>query len=103
MSREFDGDASRIRAASAEEIARVLEIRLSGNSEPEQKAFEDLSLVLALIPGLPEWTRREKQKVLQIVRAKTEADESNYARLLNQHPKLRTAIIKLGEPAAPNL
>lgn len=102
MSKEFDGDAVKIRTASAERIARVLGRRLPRAGEPEYQAFEDLALVLALIPGLPEWTGPEKKKLAQIIRAKTEADESRYARLLQRHAKLRAAIIKLGEsPSAP--
>ena len=101
MFREFNGDAAKIRVASAEEVARVLEMKLEGTSEPEYRAFEDLALVLALIPSLPEWSGTEKQKVVQIIRAKTDPNESHYARLLKQHQKLRAAIIKLGEPAAP--
>ena len=97
MSKEFDGDAVRIRTVSAEKIARVLGNKAPRAGEPGYKAFEDLALVLALIPGLPEWTGTEKQQVAQIVRAKTLADESRYARLLQRHAKLRSAIIKLGK------
>lgn len=100
MSKEFDGDAVKIRTASAEKIARVLGRGLPRAGEPEYQAFEDLALVLALIPGLSEWTEPEKKKLAQIIRAKTEADESRYARLLQRHAKLRAAIIKLGESSS---
>jgi hypothetical protein len=100
MSKEFDGDAVKIRTASAERIARVLLRGLPRAGEPEYQAFEDLALVLALIPGLSEWTGPEKKKLAQIIRAKTEADESRYARLIQRHPKLRAAIIKLGESSS---
>lgn len=100
MSKEFDGDAVKIRTASAETIARVLGRRLPRAGEREYQAFEDLALVLALIPGLSEWTGPEKKKLAQIIRAKTEADESRYARLLQRHAKLRAAIIKLGESSS---
>lgn len=100
MSKEFDGDAVKIRTASAETIARVLGRRLPRAGEREYQAFEDLALVLALIPGLPEWTGPEKKKLAQIIRAKTEGDESGYARLLQRHAKLRAAIIKLGESSS---
>ncbi len=103
MARKFDGVAAKIRKASAEEVERVLGAKLAGPGNPERRAFEDLALVLALIPDLTEWTNREKKSVVQIIRAKTGTDESGYARLLQGHAKLRAAIIKLGEPswAAP--
>ena len=96
MAREFEGDALKIRTASAKEVARVLETKLPGPDTSERQAFEDLSLVLALIPDLAQWTRPEKEKAVQIIRAKSGADESRYARLLQAHAKLRGAIIKLG-------
>jgi len=101
MSKEFDGDAVKIRTASAEKIARVLGHKVPRAGEAGHKSFEDLALVLALIPGLSEWSGPEKEKLAQIIRAKTLADESGYARLLQRHAKLRSAIIKLGKlPAA---
>jgi hypothetical protein len=55
-----------------------------------------LSLTLALIPGLSRWSGNEKSKVVAIVRAKAGADEAHYLRLLQEHPALREAIIRLG-------
>lgn len=100
MAREFDGNAERIRAASAEEVARVLGTKLARAGQPERRAFEDLALVLALIPGLPEWNGSEKKKLAQIIGAKTGPEESRYARGLQRHAKLRAAIIKLGESSS---
>ena len=99
MSMEFDGDALKIRTASADRIARVLGTELPKRGGPEYQDFENLALVLALIPGLPEWTESEKKGLATIIRAKKEADESHYARLLQHHAKLRAALIKLGESA----
>ena len=103
MASKFDGDAAEIRKTSAEEVERVLGAKLARPGNPERRAFEDLALVLALIPNLSKWTDREKKGVVQIIRAKTGTDESRYARLLQGHAKLRAAIIKLGGPsrAAP--
>ena len=95
MAKEFDGDAGRIRKASVEEIARVLEPEIT--AEPERRGFEDLALILALIPDLAEWTEPEKSKVTEIIRAKAGADESRYAHLLQGHARLRAALINLGE------
>jgi hypothetical protein len=97
MASEFGGDAMKIRTASAERIERVLGKRLPGPGEAGYQAFVDLALVLALIPGLSEWTGPDKKKLVQIISAKTGADESRYVRLLQGHPKLRAAIINLGE------
>lgn len=96
MANEFDGDAGKIRTASANEVARALKINLKNLSYRERRAFDDLALVLALIPGLSQWTSAEKRNVAEIIRAKTGPDESSYARLLQGHARLRAAIISLG-------
>ncbi|MEK6322004.1 MAG: hypothetical protein AABN33_10005 [Acidobacteriota bacterium] len=97
MAKEFDGDAEMIRRVSADEVARALGMTPNRLNQPDRRAFDDLGLVLALIPDLPQWTESEKRKVVQIIRAKTGTDESRYARLLQNHAKLRAAIIRLGE------
>lgn len=98
MHREFNSDAEKMREVSAKQVARDLAFK-PGSTRLEQRAFEDLALVLALIPGLNKWTDAEKTQVSRIVRAKTGKDESRFARLLQAHEKLRRAIITLGEPA----
>jgi hypothetical protein len=99
MAEEFQGDSQSIRRASRTEVSRVLGIG-SRLRKTEDRAFEDLALVLALIPDLGEWNPQEKEEVIQIIRAKSSADESRYACLLQRQTKLRAALIRLGEASA---
>jgi hypothetical protein len=96
MAREFAGDAGKIRTASAIEVARILGTK-PATDEAGRRAFEDLALVLALIPDLAQWSGKEMNELARILRAKSAANESSYARRLQRHSKLRAAIIKLGE------
>lgn len=96
MAKSFDGDALKIRRASVEEVSRALSVRTKDWKGAERSAFEDLALVLALIPDLSHWTKDEKRDVVRVVRAKAGADEARYIRLLQRHARLRDEIIKLG-------
>ncbi|HEX8145526.1 MAG TPA: hypothetical protein VF553_23355 [Pyrinomonadaceae bacterium] len=96
MASHFGGDAARIRAASVQSVARALGLRSAGWREHERRAFENLALVLALIPDMSRWTKDEKREVARIIRAKAQAQEADYLRLMQQHQRLRRAIIKLG-------
>ncbi|HEY3137879.1 MAG TPA: hypothetical protein VGL29_17770 [Blastocatellia bacterium] len=96
MAREFGGVADRIREASSMEAAEALGLRRDSLNERQRCAFEDLALVLNLIPDLADWTVDQKRAVIQIVRAKAGRDESIYARRLQKHKRLRDAIIKIG-------
>lgn len=99
MLRDFAGDAEKIRAASANEVAESLGLVLSFRTGQQRRAFDDLALVLALIPDLALWTASEKTGVIRIIEAKSLRQESRFARLLQAHEKLRAAIIKLGDAA----
>ncbi len=96
MAAEFGGDADRIRRASAERVERALGVRTAAWKEQERRAFTELALVLALIPDLARWNDDEKKALAAVARAKAGADESRYLRLLQRHPRLRDAIIKIG-------
>lgn len=96
MASRFDGDATKIRRASVESVARALNARTRDWKEAELRALDDLALVLALIPDLARWTKDQKRDVVRVVRAKAGADESRYLRLLQSHSRLRDEIIKIG-------
>jgi hypothetical protein len=86
----------KIRGASLEWVARALGVQMIGWKESERRAFEELALVLALIPDLARWTEDEKREVVRVVRAKANADETRYVRLLLRHSRLRDCVIRIG-------
>jgi hypothetical protein len=96
MAREFGGDCARIRHASVREVSRALKIAVSRWNPAEQQAFENWSLVLALIPDLRRWSAQEKQDAARIIRAQAGPSEMCYLRLTQQHGRLREELLRLG-------
>ncbi len=96
MAAEFKGEADRIRAAAANDIGRVLDIRTAELSEVELSVFSDFAVVLLMIPDLDRWSVSEKDALVQIIQAKPGASETLYLKLLQQHARLRREVIKLG-------
>ena len=96
MAREFDSESQRIRRASVAEASRALDLTLSGWTAPERQAFENWSLVLALIPNLSRWSPREKQDAARMIRAQAGRNEMRYLRLTQQHARLREELLRLG-------
>jgi hypothetical protein len=96
MGREFGGDSARIRRASVAQVSRALGVSLSRWNAGEQRAFENWSLLLALIPNLPRWSAKEKQHAVKIIRAQAGPNEMRYLRLSQQHPRLREELLRLG-------
>jgi hypothetical protein len=56
----------------------------------------DLDLIASLIPDRDRWSNEDRRKLARIVRAKGATEEVRYLRLMQQHPRLREAFIKLG-------
>ena len=103
MGRECDGDAARMREQSAATLGRALGERRETWRGHAGQAFEDFAMVLTLVPDLRSWTTEEKRALLWIIRAKAGPEESRFLRLLQRHPRLREAFIRLGsEPPEPS-
>ncbi len=96
MARGYAGDAEAIRRASTRRVARVLGVAPQTWPAVRRRAFEDLALVLDLVPDLSRWTREEKAALAAITRAKSGADEAGYLRLMQKHARLRAAMLSLG-------
>lgn len=96
MAREFGGDSEPICRASVAEVSRALGIDLTRWSLAERQAFENWSLVLALIPTLSRWTPQEKNDAAKMIRAQAGPDEMNYLRLTQHHLRLREELFRLG-------
>jgi hypothetical protein len=96
MAREFGGDSGRIRHASVAAVSRDLGINLSRWSLAELGAFENWSLVLALIPNLSRWTPEQKKNVARVIRGQAGREEMSYLRLTQRHARLREELLWLG-------
>ncbi len=96
MAQAFDGSAKKMRDHTAKIIAGAIGLKPATLRAWEQKAFENLALVFALVPDVKGWSKDEKELTKQIIEAKLCADESDYLRLLQRHKRLREAMIKIG-------
>jgi hypothetical protein len=99
MAARHRGDAARLRRASAARVAEALGVNTSDFDVDEAVAFENLSLLAALVPDLHGWTEDEKDSFVRIARAKAGRDELRYVRLLRKHGRFRREIIRLGSSA----
>ncbi len=96
MAEEFAGDPDRFRGAAAAKLARILKMRVPGESEVAREPFCDFAAVCCLIPEINAWSMAEKNLLREIIRAKAGPDEMVYLRLLQKHVSLRKAMLRLG-------
>lgn len=64
----------------------------SGWPACEQRSFDRLAPLVALMPDLPEWGAKSKRGLVDLMRAKGRLQERQYARLLARHRSLRDAL-----------
>src|SRR5271166_5677014 len=103
MAEEFNGDPESMGCATSNTLATDLRVDPKKWTPLEQSAFKDFAFVLSLVPELKGWTGNQKRALVDITRAKTSADESDYLRLLQGHVALKEALVPLGSApdAAP--
>ena len=96
MARDFDGDADAMRKAAVARLARIIKLSPNKLKPQAQIAFADFATVLSLVPDLDRWSSDEKDVLREIIVAKAAKNELRYQRLLQNHDRLRAAILKLG-------
>jgi hypothetical protein len=98
MATEFDGNPEKIRRRALAEVAGALKLEVAKLKAAEFGALAQLALPLALIRNLKNWSAAEKELLAKIVLAKSNVDESGYLRLMQEHPRFRNEMIRLGSP-----
>jgi hypothetical protein len=96
MAQDFDGNSKKMRNYSGQFLNRTLKVDAESWADAEKRTLENLSLVLAMIPGIAKWNPSEKALAARIIRAKAGADEALYLRLMQRHGALRQALIGFG-------
>jgi hypothetical protein len=102
MATRYGGDAERERREASARISRAIGARTARWSAAERRAFENLALVLDLVPDLARWTREERSALIAIARAKAAREEIRCLRLLQKHARLRNALIRIGSLRSPS-
>ncbi len=93
VAREFGGDRLRAERESSARVRRALGLgRAREESASERRAFEQMSLVAALIPDLARWPAAERAALTALMRAKGGRTEIEYARRLDRHGRFRRSL-----------
>lgn len=106
VGKQFGGDRGRAERAASVEVLRALGVRGRSKWPPaESAAFNRLSLLVGMIPGLGSWTVDEKKSLVSLMRAKGGRRERAYVLKLQRHRCFRAAleaIARKGRELVPN-
>ena len=96
MASRYDGNATRFRAAAVNRLSASLGIHPRDWSENAGAALSDYAVALYSVNDLKNWTAEEKRALVDVIRAKSAANEINYLRAMQAHSRLRQTLISLG-------
>ncbi len=102
IAREFDGNRRLAERASVRRVARVLEIAdWKRWSADEITGLHRMAPLLACLPGVESWSRRDRRQLARVVRAKGSRRERDYALLASRHRRFRDAVEQLANETPP--
>ncbi len=93
---QFDGDRDRAEREAPALARKTLVVRSTEGWPPTERLwFNRLALLALSLPNLEEWTTRDKQNLVEIMKAKGALREQQFVRILREHRKLGEAIAEL--------
>ena len=96
VARHYDGKRDMAIEQSATAIARLLGLGNWRRWRPDEiTALRRLAPLIACLPQVKSWSRKEKTDLGRLIRAKGGMREREYVRLSNEHPRFKKAIEQL--------
>jgi hypothetical protein len=68
---------------------------IRGANDAKQKAWMAWEPVVALLPGMEQWSLAEKRELVEVILAKASRRDTDYLRRFNHHPRLGQALRQL--------
>ena len=96
LAERFGDDRERASEVCSDEAASMLGVANWRRLPPgERVAWTRWAPLVAILPGVPDWTREERAALAGVIRAKGGRHESDYVRKFDAHAKLRAAVVSL--------
>lgn len=97
MATKFSGDAGKMREAAIRLIGKAIGVNTSDWPQRRLRVLGDFALVFAVMQEeFSEWDARDRRRLQEIMKAKSDQDETRYLQLMQDHAGLRAAFLKLG-------
>lgn len=102
----FDGDRSRAEKELVRLCLRRLGMKsLSGWTQLEKVWFARMAPLICILPGLENWSKRDREALRRLIRAKGSLREREYTQLMSSQRRFRNALetiaMNSGEVVAP--
>lgn len=95
IKKKFHGDIEKAYQHSSMAILKELNIKNDKKRYLLQNGIEELAIYLYAAGGIKQWSKKEKQLLLELVQEKINGTDSNYAQLLRSHAALNKCLFLL--------
>jgi hypothetical protein len=96
MAARFGADRERGIATCVEEVMQKLDVAtLHDLSRDQKQAWERWAPLVGVLPGVGQWSARDKRALASLINAKGSAHELDYLHMFDRHARLRNAIVEL--------
>jgi hypothetical protein len=100
IAREFGGDRQKAGPECSKRVGKWLGLRnLTGWSESEIQAFEQMAPLLACAPEISKWNSAEKKGLVALIRSKGDRLERTFVLGSQAHPKFGPLLHRIAEKA----
>ncbi len=96
MAEKFEGDPRKLQQATVKSLAETLKVDHWSVESARANGVHEFCVGSVTCPEVMRWTAPQKQLLVDIIRAKSAADETKYLRLLQQHEALKKIFLRLG-------
>lgn len=96
MATRYEGELARFTVDAVRRLSHVLGIDEVSWAPSARATLKDFAIVISLVEDFSNWSDSEKRGLPKIIRAKGGGDENRYLKLMQNHVRLRTAMLKLG-------
>ena len=96
MAARYEGEVARFTVDAVRRLSHAPGMDEASSAPSAGSALKDFAIVISLVEDFSNWSDSEKRDLAKIIRAKASGDESRYLKLMQNHARLRTAMLKLG-------
>ncbi|MDH3639932.1 MAG: hypothetical protein OES09_15935, partial [Gammaproteobacteria bacterium] len=103
LSQRFGSQREEGRQSCSQELADALGVDPESSwPRSEQLMWHRFSPVIAAMGGVATWPRRDRDTLVDVIRAKGGVHEAEYAKLFDAHKRLRRAVVEFANNARDN-
>lgn len=99
IAERYGGNRANLTATVLKDLRKLIGANYSGWTKAEKERFAQMGLFMLAIPGIENWSRRDKDKLIRLARCKGSIREGDYVKAMRHNLRFFDALEKLVSPS----